>query len=61
MYTFPMNHNVAKFNMLGGDLLDLVLSIFDSSLLHFLQLNYDEHVVTGLDLLDWYYWHYAFT
>jgi hypothetical protein len=61
MSTFPMNHNTAKFNMLGGDFLESILPIFDPSLLHFLQLTFDEHVVAGLELLDWLHWHYAFT
>jgi hypothetical protein len=39
--------------MLGGDWFDSIIPIFDPSLLHFLQLNFDEHVVVGLELLDW--------
>lgn len=61
MSTFPMNYNAAKLNMLGRYLLESMIHVFDPSLLHFLQLTFDEHVVAGLELLDWLHWHYAFT
>jgi hypothetical protein len=61
MSTFPMNNNTVKFHMLGRDLLDSILPIFDLSLLQFLLLTFDEHVVAGLELLEWIHWHYAFT
>jgi hypothetical protein len=52
MSTFPMNDNDGKFNMLGRYLLESILLILDPSLLHFLQLTFDGHVVLGLELLD---------
>jgi hypothetical protein len=61
MSTCIMNHNAAKFNLLGGHLCELILFILHLSLLHSLQLTFTEHVTTGLELLDWLYWHYAYT
>jgi hypothetical protein len=59
--TFPMNNNTVKFNLLSGDLLESILPIFHPSLLHSLQLAFNEHVIAGLELLDWLHWHYAYT
>jgi len=56
-----MSSNVVKFHMLGRDLLDLILPMFDLSPQQFLLLTFDEHVVAVLELLEWIHWHYAFT
>jgi hypothetical protein len=61
MFTFPMNNNTAKFHMSGRDLLDSIIPIFYLPLLQFLLLTFDEHVVAGLELLEWLHCHYAFT
>jgi len=56
-----VNHDVTKFNLLGGDLLESILSISHPSLLHSLELTFNEHVVAGLELLDWLPWNYTYT
>jgi hypothetical protein len=56
-----MNNNMVKFNLLGGDLIELILPILHPSLLHFMQLNFNEHMIAGLELFDWLHWHYAYT
>jgi hypothetical protein len=61
MSTFPMNNNITNFHMLDRGLLDSILPIFSLLLLQFLLLTFDEHVVAGLELLEWIHWHYAFT
>jgi hypothetical protein len=61
MSTLLVNNNATKFHMLGRDLIDSILPIIDISLLQFLLLTFDEHVVAGLELLERLHWHYAFT
>jgi hypothetical protein len=61
MSTFPMNDNITNFHMLDRVLLDSILPIFSLLLLQSLLLTFDEHVVAGLELLEWLHWNYAFT
>jgi hypothetical protein len=50
--TFHMNNNTAKFDPLSGNLLESILSIFHPSFLQSPQLNFNEHMIVGLELLD---------
>jgi len=61
MSTCIMNHNVPKFNLLGGHFCKLILPILHLSLLHSLQFTFTKHVTTCLELLDWLYWNYGYT
>jgi len=55
-----ISHNTIKLNFLSEDLW-AILPIFHPSLLHSLQLAFNEHAVVGFELLDWMHWHYDFT
>jgi hypothetical protein len=59
MSTFPMNSNNFKFNMFGRYFLQSILTIFNSPLLHFLRLAFDEHLVSDFELLDCIHFHYT--
>jgi hypothetical protein len=53
MPTCTLNHNITKFNLLGGDLVESILPIFHPLPIHSLRLTFNEHMVVGLELLDW--------